>query len=72
MLPLNEIKAHTSDIAVIVGAPAQEPKPEGKDLFNAAWFLHENEVKAVVQKHSCPPMMCLMSTVILNRHMNGK
>jgi NAD+ synthase (glutamine-hydrolysing) len=43
---VNQIKAHTSDIAVIVGAPARNPKLEGKDLFNAAWFPYQNEVKS--------------------------
>jgi NAD+ synthase (glutamine-hydrolysing) len=51
---LEEIKTHTKDIAVIVGAPARNPVPEGKDLFNAAWFLHEQEVKAVVHKTCLP------------------
>jgi NAD+ synthase (glutamine-hydrolysing) len=39
---------------VIVGAPQRNPKPEGKDLFNAAWFLYESEVKAVVHKTLLP------------------
>lgn len=51
---IDEIKSHTSDIAVIVGAPARNPRPEGKDLLNAAWFLHEKEVKAVVHKTLLP------------------
>jgi len=51
---IDEIKSHTSDIAVIVGAPARNPRPEGKDLFNAAWFMHEKEVKAVVHKTLLP------------------
>jgi NAD+ synthase (glutamine-hydrolysing) len=51
---LDEIRSHTGDIAVIVGAPARNPVREGKDLFNAAWFLHEKEVKAVVHKTCLP------------------
>ncbi len=51
---INQIKAHTSDIAVIVGAPARNPKAEGKDLFNAAWFLYQDEVKAIVHKTLLP------------------
>ena len=53
-LSIEEIKAHTGDIAVIVGAPARNPVREGKDLFNAAWFLYEKEVKAVVHKTCLP------------------
>jgi NAD+ synthase (glutamine-hydrolysing) len=48
------IKAHTEGIGVIVGSPAPNPDPNGKDLFNAAWFLHEKEVKAVVHKTCLP------------------
>ncbi|HEY4155453.1 MAG TPA: NAD+ synthase [Puia sp.] len=51
---LEEIKSHTSDIAVIVGSPERNPVREGKDLFNAAWFLYEKEVKAVVHKTCLP------------------
>jgi NAD+ synthase (glutamine-hydrolysing) len=51
---IEEIKSHTADIAVIVGAPARNPRPAGKDLLNAAWFLHEKEVKAVVHKTLLP------------------
>jgi NAD+ synthase (glutamine-hydrolysing) len=51
---INQIKAHTTDIAVIVGGPARNPTSLGKDLFNAAWFLHEKEVKAVVHKTLLP------------------
>ncbi|HVY74434.1 MAG TPA: NAD+ synthase [Puia sp.] len=51
---IDEIREHTADIAVIVGSPARNPVPEGKDLFNAAWFLHEKEVKALVHKTCLP------------------
>lgn len=51
---IDTIKAHTKDIAVLVGAPARNPQREGKDLFNAAWFLYEGEVKQVVHKTLLP------------------
>ncbi|HEY0611812.1 MAG TPA: NAD+ synthase [Chitinophaga sp.] len=51
---IDTIKAYTDRIAVIVGAPARNPQHEGKDLFNAAWFLHEQEVKHVVHKTLLP------------------
>jgi NAD+ synthase (glutamine-hydrolysing) len=33
-------------IAVVVGAPARNPVPEGKALYNAAWVLNEGKVVA--------------------------
>ena len=51
---IDEIRAHADTIGVIVGAPQRNPKPAGKDLFNAAWLLYENEVKAVVHKTLLP------------------
>ncbi|MBV8255180.1 MAG: NAD+ synthase [Chitinophaga sp.] len=51
---IDEIKQHATDIAVLVGGPARNPQPEGKDLFNAAWFLYEGEVKHMVHKTLLP------------------
>jgi NAD+ synthase (glutamine-hydrolysing) len=51
---VDEIRQHADSIGVIVGAPHRNPREEGKDLFNAAWFLHENEVKAIVHKTLLP------------------
>ena len=48
------IKTHSSGIGVIVGSPAPNPDPKGKDLFNAAWFLNEGEVKGLVYKTCLP------------------
>lgn len=51
---VDQIKAHTTDIAVLIGAPDRNPDPKGKDLFNAAYFLYEGEVRAVVHKTCLP------------------
>ena len=51
---IEEIKEYTEGIAVIVGSPAPNRIPKGKDLFNAAWFIHEKEVKAIVHKTCLP------------------
>lgn len=51
---IDTIKAYTDRIAVIVGAPCRNPQREGKNLFNAAWFLHEQEVKHIVHKTLLP------------------
>ncbi|PUZ27737.1 NAD+ synthase [Chitinophaga costaii] len=51
---IDAIKAHATDIAVLLGGPARNPQLSGKDLFNAAWFLYEGEVKQVVHKTLLP------------------
>jgi NAD+ synthase (glutamine-hydrolysing) len=48
------ITKHADTIAVIVGSPQRNQEPEGKDLFNAAWFLYDQKVQAVVQKTCLP------------------
>jgi len=45
---------HADEIGVVVGCPARNDVREGKDLFNAAWLLHNKEVKAVVAKTCLP------------------
>ena len=51
---IDKIKAHTTNIAVLVGGPCRNPQTEGKDLFNAAWFLHQGEVKQIIHKTLLP------------------
>ncbi|WP_298709079.1 NAD+ synthase [Chitinophaga sp.] len=51
---IDEIRKHTQKTAVLVGAPQRNPHLEGKDLFNAAFFLYEGEIKQVVQKTLLP------------------
>jgi NAD+ synthase (glutamine-hydrolysing) len=48
------IKEHADTIAVLVGAPDRNQVREGKDLFNAAYFLFEKEIKAVAHKTCLP------------------
>ncbi|PWT77793.1 MAG: NAD+ synthase [Bacteroidetes bacterium] len=48
------IREQTDTIGVIVGSPARNPNPQGKDLFNGAWFLHEKRVKSVIHKTCLP------------------
>ena len=48
------IKKHADTIAVLVGAPAINPIEEGKNLFNAAFFLYEQEIKAEIHKTLLP------------------
>lgn len=51
---IDSIKLHADTIGVLVGAPDRNPLREGKDLFNAAFLLYENEVKAVAHKTCLP------------------
>ena len=51
---IEAIKPYSSGIGVIVGSPAANQYAKGKRLFNAAWFLYDNEVKAIAYK-SCLP-----------------
>jgi NAD+ synthase (glutamine-hydrolysing) len=51
---VDEIKQHADTIAVLVGSPARNPRKEGKDLFNAAFFLYEKEIKAEIHKTLLP------------------
>lgn len=51
---IDVIKQHADTIAVLVGAPDRNPVREGKDLFNATYFLYEKEIKAVVHKTCLP------------------
>ena len=48
------IKEYANDIAVIVGAPDRNPVREGKDLFNAAFFLYEKQIKNIAHKTCLP------------------
>lgn len=48
LLPLSE------QIAIIVGAPAPNPRPEGKNLFNSAYFLFEGKIQHIVHKALLP------------------
>ncbi|HEY4148618.1 MAG TPA: NAD+ synthase [Chitinophagaceae bacterium] len=51
---IDTIRQHADTIAVVVGGPQRNARPLGKDLFNAAWFLYEKEIKAVVHKTCLP------------------
>jgi NAD+ synthase (glutamine-hydrolysing) len=38
----------------LIGSPARNPQPEGKDLFNAVFLLYEKEIKAEIHKTLLP------------------
>lgn len=49
-----ELCKHTNDIAVVVGAPAHNPDPEGKSLFNSVYFLADGKIQFVQHKTLLP------------------
>jgi NAD+ synthase (glutamine-hydrolysing) len=51
---VDEICKHADTIGVLIGSPARNKVREGKDLFNAAFLLHEKKVKAQVYKTLLP------------------
>ncbi len=51
---IDRIKPLTHKTAVIIGSPARNTRAEGKDLFNAAFFVHEGEIQHVVHKALLP------------------
>ncbi|HPH85180.1 MAG TPA: NAD+ synthase [Ferruginibacter sp.] len=51
---IDEICSEANGIAVLVGAPHRNPVTEGKNLFNAAYFLADGEIKQVIHKTCLP------------------
>jgi NAD+ synthase (glutamine-hydrolysing) len=51
---LDLIKEHADSIGVLVGSPARNKQPHGKDLFNAVFLLHEKKIKAEIHKTLLP------------------
>lgn len=51
---IEKIKQHADTIGVLIGSPARNTQHKGKSLFNAAYFLYEQTIKAVVHKTLLP------------------
>jgi NAD+ synthase (glutamine-hydrolysing) len=51
---VEKIKLHADTIGVLIGGPVKNKQQKGKDLFNAAWFLYEKEIKAEIHKTLLP------------------
>jgi NAD+ synthase (glutamine-hydrolysing) len=49
-----QIAAACTDIACIIGLPTPNDTPQGKDLFNSAYFIENGIVKAIVNKALLP------------------
>ncbi len=50
----NDIAHHCIGIACIVGLPIKNPVIEGKDLYNAAYFIENGNIKSIVKKALLP------------------
>lgn len=48
------LATEATDIAIVLGAPVKNPKVEGKDLFNACFFLAEGGIKHIQHKTLLP------------------
>lgn len=51
---VDQIREHANTIGVLIGSPARNPQVEGKDLFNAAFFLYEKKIVAEIHKTLLP------------------
>ena len=51
---IDVIKEYADTIGVLIGSPARNPRIEGKDLFNAVFLLHEQQVKSEIHKTLLP------------------
>lgn len=51
---IEELKADAQGIAILVGSTTVNPVPEGKDLYNSAYFLADGEIKAIQHKTLLP------------------
>ena len=51
---IDEIKQYADGIAIIIGAPDKNKNKEGKDLFNAAYFLADKQIQHIAHKTCLP------------------
>ena len=51
---VDTIRLESDGIGVLIGGPARNPQVLGKDLFNAAFFLHNRELVATIHKTLLP------------------
>ncbi len=51
---IDQLKNAAKGIAIVVGSPSVNPVPEGKDLYNSAYFLADQEIKYVQHKSLLP------------------
>ncbi|WP_235297298.1 NAD+ synthase [Portibacter marinus] len=53
-MAIDTLRQESDGIAIIVGAPSRNPVIEGKDLFNTAFFLYDQEIMHMYHKALLP------------------
>jgi len=51
---IKTLEAASHQVAIVVGAPTRNPVPEGKDLYNSVYFIHEGKTQFVQHKALLP------------------
>jgi NAD+ synthase (glutamine-hydrolysing) len=51
---IEKIAAHCTGIAALVGGPSINPSPNGKMLYNSAFFLQDGQIKSIHHKTLLP------------------
>ena len=51
---INKLAQAARGIAIVVGSPSRNPVPEGKDLYNSAYFLVDGAIKHMQHKTLLP------------------
>ena len=51
---IQELAGQSGDLGVVVGAPLRNHSGKGKPLFNAAYLLHEGQIKQTIAKTLLP------------------
>lgn len=51
---IEKLEQVSDDLAIVVGAPTRNPVPEGKDLYNSVYFIHDGKTKFVQHKALLP------------------
>ena len=51
---METIKQYSDGLGIIVGSPDRNPVREGKDLFNAAFFLYDRQIIGIAHKTCLP------------------
>ncbi len=54
LVRIDQVAAECHGIAAIVGGPSVNPNPEGKNLFNSAYFMANGAVRKVIHKTLLP------------------
>jgi len=49
-----DLLPYSHHLGIILGAPAKNPKLEGKDLFNSAYFLADGKIQGITHKTLLP------------------